>query len=262
MKRAPHTGSSRTATVRAMARWALLIGLASGCTPTGGGDGDGQDTGPPDLGGPGQDAGPDEGPVDGGGLLDEGPDGAMPDAMAGHITLENHPEDCAPTAIVGAFLPDELGHWAAERLEPPSTPFLVDTIEYHLSGPTADTAQCATGVPHRVFVVSAPGAGPPASPAALESYRTFDVSPPEAASWVSELELDPPLVVGAGEALFVGVEAGTAVAGTQLCIVICPDPVPGVSFWSNSATAPYPWADLLDFDIWNLSIRAHGVEGG
>ena len=100
----------------------------------------------------------------------------------------------------------------------------------------------------------------------MPSHRTFDVRPPDTASWVSEIALEPPLVVGAGEVLFVGVEIGATddLARTQLCIVVCGEatgPRPGASFWSNATTPPYPWSDLMELDIPNYAIRAHGVEG-
>ena len=272
MRREASEGLSGTAVITCMAGWVLLIGLAGGCGDARVGDtvvlsdGSGFGDGGPD-GGRAGDAVMLDGEADDGAAIDEGPEGGLPDASGGRITLENHAvETCDPETVVYAILPDERGHWAAERLVPPSTPFIVDSIEYQLSGPTRFSRRCATAVPHRVFVVTAPEGRPPASPEAMPSHRTFDVRPPDTASWVSEIALEPPLVVGAGEVLFVGVEIGATddLARTQLCIVVCGEatgPRPGASFWSNATTPPYPWSDLMELDIPNYAIRAHGVEG-
>lgn len=255
--------------MRGTAGWVLLMGLAGGCDDVGGGhtvvlpDGSGSGDG-----GAGADRAVTlDGQADDGAPLDQGPDGGPPDASGARITLENHPAaTCDPETVVYAILPDEKGHWAAERLLAPSAPFMVDTIEYRLSGPARFSPHCATALPHRVFVVTAPDGLPPASPAAMASHRMLDVRPPDATSWVSEITLDPPLEVGAGEALFVGVEIGATddVAGTQLCLAVCGEatgPLPGASFWSNAAMPPYPWSDLLEAAVPNYAIRAHGVEG-
>lgn len=256
------------------AGWALLISLAGGCEdsePARGANG-------AELDQSGQDeARRDDDMPDGDMMIDDGmdvdvmvdedpiPDREVPDPVDARVTLENHGvAACHPETIVQA-LPEERGHWAAERLVPPTTPFLVDAIEYQLSGQIQNAPTCAANLSHQVFVVSAPDGLPPASPAAIAGYRVFDVRLPDATSTLTQFTLDPPLEVDVGEALFVGVEIGvfSDLDDTQLCVGVCkeiPERIPGVSFWSNAASAPYPWADLVEvFELPNYSIRAYGM---
>lgn len=253
---------------------ALVAGLGVGCDGDGAaGDGgmmppDGMDARAPDEGMPVPDEGmavpdggePEVGPVDEGGADASDGDGGMPE----RVVVQNHDlETCMNETVIQAVLPDELGQWSGERLVPPSTPFRVDEIEYWIRGALPDAMNCTIDLPHRVFVVSAPDGTPPAAPSAIASYRAFEVELPPGDFAASRIALDPPLVVGAGEAVFVGVEVGVGedAPGLQLCINVCPRTrTPAVSFWSNAADEPFPWSDLaVDYDLPNNAIRAYGV---
>lgn len=227
------------------------------------------DAGPPLVDGAASDDGmaiPDDGIV----IPDEGiviPDedmGIADGGMGERVTVQNHDlEACSNETVIQAVLPDEAGHWSAERLVPPSTPFRVDEIEYWLRGAIPAAMNCTVALPHRVFVLSAPDGLPPAAPSEVASYRVFDVPAFAGEFAASRIALDPPLEVGAGEAIFVGVEVGVGedAPGLQLCINVCPRTrTPAVSFWSNAGVEPYSWADLVvEFDLPNNAIRAYGV---
>ncbi|MCB9541737.1 MAG: hypothetical protein H6703_04715 [Myxococcales bacterium] len=255
---------------------AVVMSLGAGCDGASSGDDmmppEDMDARAPDEGtsvpgdgmvGADEDAGgADAGGADAGGADADG--GDADEGMSERVVVQNHDlEACRGDTVTRAVLPDERGHWTGERLVPPSTPFRVDEIEYWLRGALPNVMSCAVDVPHRVFVVSAPDGAPPAAPSAVASYRELDVQLPPGQLVASRIALDPPLVVGAGEAVFVGVEVGVGAdpPGSQLCVNVCPRTrTPAVSFWSNAAGEPFPWQDLaVEYDLPNNNIRVYGA---
>jgi hypothetical protein len=75
-----------------------------------------------------------------------------------------------------------------------------------------------------------------------------------------ELELPSPVLVEAGESLFISMEQ-VDTATTHTCPAICFDQgfAPDRSYWSNAASTPYSWQDLLDWEIPELMMQASGI---
>lgn len=199
-----------------------------------------------------------------GGAPDLAPD-ATPDAELARVQLQNVLEigRCENARRIYPALPDEVGHWALERLTPTDTPTLVDGIVYQMFGVDEEEGPfCRSGLPHRVFALVAPEGPPPEGPSDTDDYRTFEITLPESPLEAADVPFDPPFVLDEGDALFVGVEMA-AEADTSLCIAAC-RPLGGAlrnrSYWSNATAEPYPWGDLVvDFGLSeNFTIRAYG----
>lgn len=247
---------------RPMPKRALLLILCAvaACTDEGGAD---EPVPPSDA--EALDMAPDEPDMSAdGGAPDLAPH-ATPDAELARVQLQNVLEigRCENARRIYPALPDEVGHWALERLTPTDTPTLVDGVVYQLFGVDEKEGPfCRSGVPHRAFAVVTPDGAPPDSPSTADGYRTFEISLPESPLEAADVPFDPPMILNDGDALFVGVEM-TAEADTSLCIAACRPLGGGLrnrSYWSNATAEPYPWGDLVaDFDLAeNFTIRAYG----
>lgn len=212
----------------------------------------------------------DEGPVDAAPADAVPADLTPPDATPGDADLVPVVlEDVRPLGVcdtprrVYPLLPDEAGHWAVERLVPEATPTIVEGVQYQLVGPDPDEGpQCRTALPHRVFVTVGPDGAPPAAPSAGERFREFDMRLPDQLLVGADVVFETPVVLHAGEALFVGIEMAAQVEDEHsLCLGACSDSaLVARSYWSNSTDEPFPWGDLVaDFGLTeNYTIRAYG----
>ena len=179
--------------------------------------------------------------------------------------------------VLMPVIPDEIGHWSGTRLTPPSYPFTVDKVEYDTY--TDDVPGCDVTVQHRVrlYRVASGAVLPAADGGILAEYTvTPSVGAPRAQYFGSDGGFRGEAVsipvtgvtLQESEQLVVSVEyAGSATAGTALCLYACPTDVDagvvtrsGFDYWSNAAAEPYTWLDLhADFmSEAQLTVRMHG----
>jgi hypothetical protein len=153
--------------------------------------------------------------------------------------------------------PGEEGHWAAGRLTPTSANGMwIHRVRYYLTAGLGDCGQ----LDHRVQVfLGAAEEDPPATPNVLYEFDVDGSSLAIGDTFV-ELVLPSYVFVDGDESLFVSLEQLDFGDG-QTCPAVCiTDPVEdGFSYWSNSASTPYPWTDLSSFDIQRLMISGYGI---
>lgn len=182
------------------------------------------------------------------------------------LVLSVGPRTCDKSGVTLPLLPEEAGHHAATVLTPPSYPFAVTRVRYHLRGP-GYAAECTTTLAHQVQVYVTGGGAPPSAPSqTAASLVTFDV-PAEADDpqvRTVELELPQAIVLDVGQSVVVSVQlAAAADFQTVLCIRTCFDTTEaGVDWWSNKPAEPFAWADMVaDFGFPdNFRIQAIGTE--
>jgi hypothetical protein len=205
-------------------------GGTGGTPPMGGEGGTG---GTPPVGGEGGAGG-----TGGVGVGGEGGGGGAPPA----VVLTNNDATCGVGGIEP--LPEEYGHRAAGRLTPPSYPFEVNTVRYRMIDNMMPTG--CIDLAHDVFVFAATGTTPPAAPVPHETITVPTGS--IVGGWV-ELSLTTPLVLQTGESLFIAVEMQGLGDNEYMCLGTCSGPGfdTGRNFWSNAASAPYPWVTLESF---------------
>lgn len=192
------------------------------------------------------------------------PDAFAPtDGGASEVVLANVPDPDACGSGLHAiypFLPDELGHYATVRLQPPSYPFVVDQITYDLLAPSG--TQCDASFEHEVRLIVSASPTPPRSPSADGTLvATGNGVAGGSGSRTLVLDLPTEVRLERGEYLYVAVKL-TGTASSSLCIGACATghPLSDVDYWSNAAAEPYAWVDMVD-DLgftYNYTIRARG----
>jgi hypothetical protein len=171
-----------------------------------------------------------------------------------YTTLANETPCGGGTGVIRAD-PGEEGHLVAVRLTPETTPFTVTKVRYRLP---ATPAPCSPTLAHRVELYVSEEVAPPATPTPV---ATIDVpaDPGRASAPLVTHDLDAPLVLEAGQHLFVAVSmAGTS--EERLCVTGCDnlEAEADRNYWSNAAAPPYTWATLASFgmqvnaEIWAL----------
>lgn len=155
---------------------------------------------------------------------------------------------------VGSLRPyrSENRHLAAVQLPIDDSPFMVTEFTFSLIGDLG-VAGCNDGLAHRIDLYVQDDAFPDAVPQVVASIDHQPVPNPGTTNTYFTLALDQSFVVDAGKHLFFAIEAiydhGSS---TYNCLLTCQHelgPIYDLSFWSNSATTPYPWADLNSFGI-------------
>ncbi|MBK7863704.1 MAG: hypothetical protein IPJ65_34885 [Archangiaceae bacterium] len=209
-----------------------------------------------------------------------GTGGSTGGGTAGDVTLANAPFDsaCNVENAVSPLYPDEVGHWTATRLTPATYPFTVSKVAYSLVGIQAGA--CDAELAHKVQVFVSRDGGLDPSPADAGAL-TLTVANSNGQADFAKVDggvrgrifthtLASPVTLTSGQSLFVAVQmagraGGPDDAGITTCLATCrPAGDAGVKsnidFWSNSATEPYPWADLVgDFGFTQYNtIRAIG----
>lgn len=200
----------------------------------------------------------------------------------GDVTVANAPIDgaCQNENSLSPVYPDEVGHWTASRLTPPSYPFTVSKVGYSLAGEQTGGA-CDAELPHKVqvFVGAADGGALPASPSTAGAVQTITVANSSGQADLAKLDggvrgrifthtLSAPITLTTGQALVVSVQMagrpGNNDAGVTTCLATC-KPSTGTAkakfdYWSNAVNEPYQWADLVgDFGFTQYNtIRAIG----
>jgi hypothetical protein len=191
---------------------------------------------------------------------DDAPSGE--DAPPVAVTLANvpSPETCGSLHAIAPVIPDEVGHYAAVRLRPPSYPFVVEQISYDLLAPAG--TPCDASFEHEVRLIVSSSPTPPAQPSTdgtLVATAVGAASGSETRTLV--LDLPESVRLEDGEYLYVAVKL-TGDASHALCIGACATgtPLSDVDYWSNAAAEPYAWADMIDdFGFtYNYTIRARG----
>jgi hypothetical protein len=187
------------------------------------------------------------GGMDGGMRTDAGPtpetdSGTVADG-GGEVTLTNEPVTCAMPGYTFADAAN-AGHYAAARLTPPRFPFTVTSVQYTVMH---NPDKCNADQVHEVLVFTSTAATPPGMP----SGETISVPAPATPTEVGtgrfvELTLSSPIVVSAGEELFVAVQMVRS--SGPLCIEECLDPGDEQrNWWSAAATPPFPWRTLASY---------------
>ncbi len=238
----------------------LLLGLfLPGCPTTADDDAGDDDTGDDDAGD--DDAGDDDAGDDDAGDDDAADDDVGDDdtGPSGPATLRNSPQYCyEPSYLYPAE--DEVGHWAAARLEPAAWPFTVERIRYRLEVGVNQDVSCKPNLEHRVWVTIAVDETPPAANFALSEYTIPAIADALGVRTV-EHDLDPPRVLTEGAGLVVAVEMVGSYPEVS-CLALCfDDPVVADgSWWSQATGEPYAWATLPSLGIdGNLSVEADGA---
>jgi hypothetical protein len=198
-----------------------------------------------------------------------------PAAYAGSFNIQSEwqgflelPEPSDTTAVSvnpgGCIIPQEIhacdgeeGHYAATRLIPDATPFMVQQVSYALNHNQNTSLDCDANLDHEVFLFVAP-VGQPLDPDPVELERhTVTGDGGSGSARVITIDLLNPIRLDAGESLVVAVEmAGDVYGGScgdngyAICHSICSGDETGeVSYWSGATDPAYSWSSLLDFDI-------------
>lgn len=177
------------------------------------------------------------------------------------------PASCAPPTMLGVGAtcwddgdhglvepsPGEEGHHAAARLTPPSWPFTVEAVGYHLGSQGA----CANGLAHSVGIFV--GSDTPAAAPQLAETFMVSAAPPVGGWKLRRLVLPEPIELAEGEHLYVSIEMAGDAQG-HLCVGMCNlGDTAGAAWWSNAVDEPFSWAELSDFGIdGDLMVMAFG----
>ena len=181
------------------------------------------------------------------------PMGGQPIPAQPTATFSNAPTPCRMGSVVGPNIPQEVGHWAASTLTPPSYPFSVTEVQYDLMNRGSD--RCTNTLAHttQVFVINGMGA-PVALPATDGGqFLSMPIRANENAEAKRSvrLVLERPIELQDGQRLVVSIQL-TATDNQRLCMGMCDDeesPI-GQEWWSNSAESPFNWQDMnADFRI-------------
>ena len=184
-------------------------------------------------------------------------DAPTADVPPGPATFGNVVAPCAAPDVVQPVMPEELGHYAAARLTPPTTPFVVERISYALRD--VPEFECDAALGHDVLLFVG-GTAPDASPSS--EVQHIDVPPaPGLTERPLDLALPTPVRLEAGQSLYVAVQLNGDTT-SAMCLASCGDgpAIEGVDFWSNATTAPFAWADLVgELGLpTNLDVHAQG----
>jgi hypothetical protein len=153
----------------------------------------------------------------------------------------------------------EEGFWAAARLTPPAYPFTVDRIAYTVADGAAGSVTCTGTLAHRVRLYVDSGLAPPSNETTELSIPTIDSSALGHLGRDVDEQLDTPLVLSAGEHLFIAVEL-TGTHPNVMCVIVNPNTPFDAdrNYWSTS-TAASGWATLNSLGLpGNVLFRAHG----
>jgi hypothetical protein len=186
--------------------------------------------------------------------------------LAAADEFQNYDPACDgdPLYVISPF-PTEAGHWAAGRVSPdPGAGMEVTSVTYSLNI-DAPAFGCRA-ITHRVrLFTGAEGVAPSVKP---KSYVEFSVaasslSDPDGDGDTSHtLTLATPLVVPAGQTLWVMVEQMYTQKGVS-CVAVCTTApaTPTQSYWSNSASPLYAWSDFASYtpDLGELMVKASGT---
>ena len=173
-------------------------------------------------------------------------------------------EDCAVVGLLAPNIPSEAGHYAAKVLTPTSYPFAIDGIRYSLLT-NNEVITCSGAPAHQVllFAIDA-GASLPATPSASGlGYRQYDVpaDPSAAGGRNVDLEVPIPLILTEGQSAVVAIQLATD-GPAHICVADCQSAMPaaGTDWWSNAATPPFAWQDLVvDFSLTtNMPVQITG----
>ncbi len=162
-------------------------------------------------------------------------------ASAGEV-LTNYDTLCADNGALGPG-PGEEGHLAATRLATLDVPFEVTAVRARLHHGSVGGVMCDASTPRQLIVWKSTSDTPDVQPSNAVTM-TFPTEETLGEERLIESSLDTPIVLNEGEYLWAAVDFG----GTQPnvgCIKTCrSNAEEGLNFWSNSAEAPYDWADL------------------
>jgi hypothetical protein len=168
--------------------------------------------------------------------------------------------ECVNSGNVVVPSPGNEGHLTAARLTPPSYPFTVTEVVYELSNGAVRNGNCDAALAHRVEVYVDTAVQPSNTPTLVAQLDMMATAPTMEPSRLVVAPLPMPLVLTAGQHLFVAVEmAGTA--ENHICVWMCEGTgADDRNYWSNATMAPYDWVTLASYqNPNNLRIGANGM---
>lgn len=170
---------------------------------------------------------------------------------------------CGPAEHQGAVYPvppDEIGHWAAGRVELPTRPYDVTAVLFGLAEVEDETVTCRFDIPMAVQIFVSESTDPPAEPEVLWEWSGVPPVGDGTDVHMGELPVEG-VTVQEGEEMFVSFQ----MAGTSdglVCLYSCdehPTAASDVSWWSNATEPPYNWANFTDFGLdgtgYNIGVR-------
>lgn len=181
-------------------------------------------------------------------------DGGTPASDGSQITVRNTPDMCDRVALLAPSLPSEAGHYVASVFTPPIYPFAIEAIEYSLVS-NDDVATCDGSLAHQVLLFALDADSPmPATPSATGlGYRPYNVpdAPNSQAGRQVSITVPIPLILTEGQRAAVAIQFATR-GDQHICVATCEvdDAVRGIDWWSNAASSPFRWQDLVgDFGL-------------
>jgi hypothetical protein len=157
-----------------------------------------------------------------------------------------------------AASPGEDGHLMAVYFEPWDQDVEVTAVDYRVGSSLDPGGPQDPTLPHDVVLFVSPEPEPPAFPTFLATQRVMppmDV-PLDRGRFVGPVELDAPVVVSAGDYLFVATEMRITEDGRLNAVNTCDnrDGVDDTRGWWSGAPRPtpedgFPWVPLRDFGL-------------
>ncbi len=164
------------------------------------------------------------------------------------VVVTNYGPECVDVRSAGAG-PTEQGLRAAGRLTPSVGPFRVDQLRIQAVGKEDLGVGCDATTPFKVELYRGTTELPAETP---EIVQTLDVAITQTDGdplHGFRLDLATPIVLAAGESLFVAVQMNR-VGDKSVCVSMCKSPsTAGTDFWSMATEPPYQWAHLGDVDV-------------
>ncbi|MBX2803708.1 MAG: hypothetical protein KTR31_38885 [Myxococcales bacterium] len=156
-------------------------------------------------------------------------------------------EACTALSGIFPFFPAEASHVYGVRVPVEGTSrFEVNSVFYSLID-AAGIPGCNGARSHRLDVWVQSSTSPDADPD-LQFSTVLTPTPSGGPNDFYDIPIDA-FLVEPGDQIFVGFEMTTSAADDALCVMQCAQganpPVAGEHFWSNAATTPYAWADLI-----------------
>jgi len=191
--------------------------------------------------------------------MGDGPPPAGADLAAATEVLSN-----VAGKVCDDFVAPDKGeerHWAAARLTPSKAPFEVTAIRYRLvhGSLPMEMINCKADLAHAIEVYVVAATAPPASPMAAARIDVPAGGTPMGKERMVEHKLAQPVMLGAGQHLFVALQyAGTS--PDVLCVTSCGPGTADRNYWSNAEKAPFKWATLASLGLQtSLHVEAVGT---
>lgn len=176
-------------------------------------------------------------------------------AAGDSFIIQTWTENCDGADSIIAVIPDEVGHWSMQRIDPTGRPYTLESIDYFLEGGEGMSGVVgSTTLAHglRVFVQDEPI--PAASPSYAFDGQVPDIEGDPLLSRVRSVDISRSgIAVGPDQYVFVAFEM-VFEEGQTMAVGTCPEPTGETAFWSFAVDEPYPWPTMGDFGF-NVEYR-------